>query len=430
MLKLKKDKHKLKTKNTATAILLVSIIASLCFWSLEQVYKEMFVLSLLVAFFEASMVGGVADLFAIHVLFKRPFGLKIPHTAIIPNNKDKIGHALSDFFRENFLSSKYVKENINKLNVAEKIGCFIEKNRNAIVNKIIRATIYFFKTFDYMAVKKLLNEKTESLLMNLEFRNYLLILLKNIKKKDQHHKFVNFSLLKIQYWLENPENNNKVNKWIEDSIKSDGKGGTTFSGTLKSIFMGKQDLSLNVRELIEKLNSPSGDELKKEINNGFSKIIELIEDDPLIEETINDIKTGIIKEQRIKQLIDKLIREVNNWAENDVIKINSKIRSSIVSVVDNLIVNLKINKEWQNQIQEKSLYYLPEIIVKNGEKIDKYIVNYIEKLDANEVSKLIEEKVGDDLQYIRINGSIVGGLVGTIWFLMKSGILLILPIIN
>lgn len=430
MLKLKKDKHKLKTKNTATAILLVSIIASLCFWSLEQVYKEMFVLSLLVAFFEASMVGGVADLFAIHVLFKRPFGLKIPHTAIIPNNKDKIGHALSDFFRENFLSSKYVKENINKLNVAEKIGCFIEKNRNAIVNKIIRATIYFFKTFDYMAVKKLLNEKTESLLMNLEFRNYLLILLKNIKKKDQHHKFVNFSLLKIQYWLENPENNNKVNKWIEDSIKSDGKGGTTFSGTLKSIFMGKQDLSLNVRELIEKLNSPSGDELKKEINNGFSKIIELIEDDPLIEETINDIKTGIIKEQRIKQLIDKLIREVNNWAENDVIKINSKIRSSIVSMVDNLIVNLKTNKEWQNQVQEKSLYYLPEIIVKNGEKIDKYIVNYIEKLDANEVSKLIEEKVGDDLQYIRINGSIVGGLVGTIWFLMKSGILLILPIIN
>lgn len=429
MLKVEKSKSKRKTKYAATAILLFSALSLFVIWGLEKAFPAVYLLPVMAAFFEASMVGGIADLFAIHVLFKHPFGLKIPHTAIIPNNKNKIGHSLSDFFRDNFLSEKYVKENINRINVSEKLGNFVERNKKAIVNKIIRCTISFFKTFDYVSVKNFIIKKTEKIVYNFEFKKYLLLFLNNIKNRSQHQKIVNFALLKLKDWLDNPENSEKVNKWIEDSIKSDGKGGTTFTGTLKSVFMGKQNLSLNVQELINKLNSVEGESLRKEINKSFSSLIELIQEDKMIESTIIEIKEELIQDRQIEFLVERLISQVNNWIEDDIIKVDSKIRTYIINIIDNLTNNLQINEVWKEKIQEKSLQYLPKIIVENGEKIDKYIVNYIEKLDAKEIATLIEEKVGDDLQYIRINGSLVGGLVGLVLFFVKEGIDYISPFI-
>lgn len=429
MFKLEKEKSSKNTKYIATTILFFSMFLLLLFWFLSKVFPNTFMIPLMIAFFEASMVGGVADLFAIHVLFKHPFGLKIPHTAIIPKNKNRIGHAFSDFCRENFLSENYVKENIQKYNVSQKIGEFIEKHKILIGNKTIRVLVCFFEKYDYSELKSLINNKLELILTDLEVKRYFLLLLDNIKNKEQHHQFVNFSLEKLREWLDNPQNNEKVNSWIEAAIKSDGNGGTTFTGTIKSMFMGKQDLSVSVKELIDKINGEGGEEIKKEINKAFSKLITFISEDPIIDRTILEIKSEIIKKKKLNNIIDKLFENMREWFSNDIVKMDSKVRTSVSSIIDNLALRLKTDLVWQKNIQDKSIEYLPKFIVKNGEKIDKYIVNYIEKLNADEVSQLVKDKVGDDLQYIRINGSLVGGLVGTIWFLLEKGLDQLYPII-
>lgn len=418
----KQNKSKIKTKNIARAILLFSTLMLFLFFILEQKFPNYIIFPILVAFFEASMVGGIADLFAIHVLFKKPFGLNIPHTEIIPKSKERIGKALSDFFRDNFLSEEYVKENINKYIISEKIGLIIEKKKVYILNQLIRIIICGLKTFDYKIVKNFLCSQSENFIKNIDFKRYLISFLSDIQNKKQHYVMFNYFLIKLHEWLENPENNLKVNKWIENAIKSDGHGGTTFFGSIKSAFMGKQDLAASVKELIDNLNSPEGEIIKAEINKVFSGLIIEVQKSPMIKLAIDEIRDTLIQNGNIEQCIEKVISDINAMVEKDLFSVDSKIRSYLTSKIDWIIFNLKNNKIWIDLIQEKSNQYLPELIIKNGSKIDNYIVEYINKLDAKEVSILIEEKVGDDLQYIRINGSIVGGLAGLTIFFIKMGI--------
>lgn len=421
MIKINKN-QKSKTKNMARTILLFSTLMLFTFWVLEQKFHGILLFPMLVAFFEASMVGGIADLFAIHVLFKKPFGLNIPHTEIIPKSKDRIGKALSDFFRDNFLSEDYVKENINKYVISEKIGLIIDNKKTYILNKSIRFIVLGIKTFDYKYVKDFLNLKAELIIKDVKFKEYLVMFLSDIQNKEHHYKMFNYFLLRLKEWLENPENNEKVNKWIENAIKSDGHGGTTFFGSIKSAFMGKQDLAGSVKELIDTLNSPDGEKIKEEINKVFTGLIFEIKKSPVVTSAIEEIKNTLVRNGNISDGIDKIILDLNKWVQKDLCSVDSKIRNYLTDKLNWVILNLKTNQEWINLIQVKTNEYLPDFIIKNGSKIDNYIVEYINKLDAKEVSKLIEEKVGDDLQYIRINGSIVGGLVGLTIFFIKLGL--------
>lgn len=186
--------------------------------------------------------------------------------------------------------------------------------------------------------------------------------------------------------------------------------------------MGKQDLAGSVKELIDTLNSPDGEKIKEEINKVFTGLIFEIKKSPVVISAIEEIKNTLVRNGNISDGIDKIILDLNKWVQKDLCSVDSKIRNYLTDKLNWVILNLKTNQEWINLIQVKTNEYLPDFIIKNGSKIDNYIVEYINKLDAKEVSKLIEEKVGDDLQYIRINGSIVGGLVGLTIFFIKLGL--------
>jgi len=114
--------------------------------------------------------------------------------------------------------------------------------------------------------------------------------------------------------------------------------------------------------------------------------------------------------------IDGLIRgfflEISKWVENDLISGESKIRAQVNELIDYVSDLLIKNETVQKWIKNQALEHLPKIIAENAEKIDNYFIQYIEKLNAHEVSEMIEDKVGNDLQFIRINGTLVGGVIG------------------
>lgn len=412
-----------RSKNIARAILIFSVLMMVLFSYLSQKNPEIIFFSIMLSFFEASMVGGIADLFAIHVLFKKPFGLNIPHTEIIPKSKERIGKALSDFFRDNFLSENYVKETLNKYIISHKISLFLKFKKVYIVDNIMKLSYFFIRTINFSKINQLVNYKIQNLIVGVDFKKYILSFLEDIQHKENHYKIFEYLLLRLREWLDDPENNDKVNKWIESAIKSDGQGGVSFMGRIKSAFMGKQDIAGSVNELIVLLRSHEGTQLKKEINKVFSGLIDEIKTSKIINENIEEIKNILINNGDLSRYISLMIEDLKNWIDADLVKQNSIIKKYIEKNVDLVIYKLENDENWIKIIQEKTLTYLPDIIIKNGNKIESYITEYINKLDAKEISMLIEEKVGDDLQYIRINGSIVGGLIGVLIFLIKFGFL-------
>src|SRR5579864_1196794 len=115
-------------KVVATGLLVVMAIVFAITRSFEHAYPSLIYVK---AFAEAAMVGGLADWFAVTALFRRPLGLPIPHTAIIPRNKERIGHALGRFIADNFLTEAVLQERLRALEVAQWGGAWLRRSANA-----------------------------------------------------------------------------------------------------------------------------------------------------------------------------------------------------------------------------------------------------------------------------------------------------------
>lgn len=364
------------------------------------------------AFAEAGMVGGIADWFAVTALFKHPFGLKIPHTAIIPNSKDKIGKNISNFFRENFLSESYIKENIEKYPISEKAGSFLINQKDNITVFAINALKETLQTFSYEKVQSYLVKMLKDKYEEVNFKTIIINALIKAKKNNKHLDVINFVLLALADWLKNPENNKKVTTWIKDAIKNDSHGKKTLFGSFKSLLVGEPDLMKNLLDFQKHLNSFDGRELRFQINNYFDSFLDYLENDKYVDIKLEELKVTVYNSMDVEKNIHKIINEIRLLVEMDLHSENSKIKNKIHLLIDNMANKLVNDVALKNHIKERIIHYVPKILVANGMKIDKFFMDYISKLNAKEISDMIENKVGNDLQYIRINGTIVGGLIG------------------
>lgn len=409
------------TKNTANICLGVAFLIYMLAEIANTAYKVPH-LGYVIAFAEAAMVGGIADWFAVTALFRHPLKLKIPHTALIPKNKDKIGQNLSNFLRENFLSTDYVKENIQKYPISQKTGQLLELHKDKVLDQTITLLKMIVGSFKYEQIQVFLINTIVSRFKELDLREIVLKLFEDVKKKNQHQELVDFVLSNVQEWLAVEENAEKINEWIRKAIRTDENGETTFTGRIKSWFMGDPELHRQITDLINHLNSPEGADLRKDIDNIFNRFVEGLKKDSTFAEKLESMKISLIESANVENLVSNLLKEMHFWLENDLNDKNSKIKNKIDEWIVIAIDKLKNDEKVISWIKQNALKYLPKLIIENGEKIDAYLVNYIRKLDGNEITQLIEDKVGDDLQYIRINGTIVGGLIGLLIYSLSQGI--------
>lgn len=369
-------------------------------------------LGYVIAFAEAGMIGGIADWFAVTALFKHPLGLKIPHTAIIPNSKDKIGKNISNFIRENFLSESYLRENIEKYPVSEKMGIFLLQQKKSVNNLVVNVIKEVLKTFSLEQVQNYLYSLLLNKYKDIDVKNIIIKVLTDTKNSEKHFQLINFVLLTLADWLKDPENNKKVTEWIKNAIKHDAKGKTTFFGAIKSFFVGEPDLRLNVIDFHTYLNSQNGRELRVQINGYCDEFLHYLKTDNEIELKLEELKESIWKNIEPDEYLNNMVQQLKIMVELDLDSESSKIRKEIDSIIELLSKKLTEDERIKRYIKKRLLFYVPGFIIKNGVKIDAFFMNYIEKLNVKEVSDMIENKVGDDLQYIRINGTIVGGIIG------------------
>lgn len=409
------------TKNTANICLGIAFLIYMLAEIAKTAYKVPS-LGYVIAFAEAAMVGGIADWFAVTALFRHPLGLKIPHTALIPKNKDKIGQNLSNFLRENFLSPEYVKENIQKYPISQKAGQLLELHKDKVLEQTIIVLKMIVSSFKYEQIQVFLINTIISRFKELDLREIVLKLFEDVKKKNQHQELVDFVLNNVQEWLAVKENAEKINEWIRKAIRTDQHGQTTFTGRIKSWFMGDPELHRQITDLINHLNSPEGADLRQDIDNIFNRFVEGLKKDSKFAEKLESMKISLIESANVENVVSNLLKEMHSWLENDLNDKDSKIKNKIDEWIVIGVDKLKHNEKVIVWIKQNALKYLPKLIIENGEKIDAYLVNYIKKLDGNEITHLIEEKVGDDLQYIRINGTIVGGLIGLLIYSLSQGI--------
>lgn len=359
------------------------------------------------AFSEAGMVGALADWFAVVALFKHPLGLPIPHTNLIRKNQEGLGRGLGRFVTDNFLAKDVLSQKLENWQFVEEWLKWLKEEQNAqfVTKQIIQFLPELIYSIDENEMNKILEKQVYDFLEKVDIASLGSEVLNYVVAKDEHQKFLLHIIQQLSEYLKDPKNL----KWIYTKVrdKSPKIIPTSIDDMYTKAFIEaiiewienvKKDSKHPIREEFQRLSLELIFKLKN--SDELKNKSELIKQDFMQNSIVKNytsniwtfIKDLIMKDLTAKESVLKyhiynsIIAFANRTLEDkdNIFRIESWLKDKIISLI-------QINKQW----------------------FADYVSHTVANWDEN-VSEKIELQVGRDLQYIRINGTLVGGTVGLI----------------
>lgn len=406
-----KETNLKKTKSIATGILLVMIVVYIA----AKVYERTSPwIGFVRAFAEASMIGALADWFAVVALFRHPLGIPLPHTAIIPANKDRIGESLGEFVQSNFLTQEVIKEKLQSLNVTEKIALWLEnpKNSELIIDEVCLFIPRILDTLDDKDIRKFLSDNISSAINSIEFTPSIIGNFLSIFTSQNRHQI----LLDHVFVLV---------KELFDTYKPDLKQKISRECPLWFVLVGGDTAIYNkivkgMHETLEQFVANPNHELRKKIDEEILMFVEKLKTTSEFKDTWEKFKAVISHHPTIKHYIDNVWEDIKKIIirnfTNSESYIRIQLRKNIVATAKGLLQNTTLLQKINSWIEAVTM----SAITRHGHEVSGMIAERIKKWDARTVTQKLELQVGRDLQYIRMNGTIVGGIVGVIIHALSS----------
>ena len=400
-----KKKDLQKYKAFATALFLLMAIVFVVMTILEKENPAHWI-GYIRAFSEAAMVGALADWFAVTALFHHPMGIKIPHTNLIEKSKEKIGDNLGNFVVENFLSPKNIRPYIQKLKISNFVGEWLSKKNNQenLIKEISNIVFDILHQLDDTAVVNFIGKKAKEMSADLKINQIIGNGLEYILDKKDHQKLItNLSKQIKDYVLNNQEMvKNRVKKesyflipkFVDDNIAD--------------------KITKGLSKYFEEVELNENHSLRNEITQklySFSK--EIATEEKWIEE-FRDIKNDFLKEEKINQYSRDIWISIKKSLSKELEEEQSSLKNYIRKNLAELSQNLQTDENFQHKIDHWIRVTAYKYILKNTHQFGELISGTVGNWEGKELSEKLELEVGKDLQFIRVNGTLVGGLVGLI----------------
>lgn len=364
------------------------------------------------AFSEAAMVGALADWFAVTALFNYPLGLKIPHTNLIQNSKEKIGDNLGNFVVKNFLSPENIRPYILKLKISVFAGDWLskEKNQNLLISELSSILKDIITKLDDESVIKFITEKAKETAKSIKLNQILGNGIDYLIHKNDHQRLItNLSSQIKNYILENQ-------KMVAERVEKESFFFIPKSVDRKISEKITKGLSDYFREVEENPNHPLRSEITKKILD-FSKELK---EEPKWESEFETIKTEFLQSDKLKQYSSDIWQSLKSSLIDELSAENSKLKTYIKKNINELVFNLQNDEKFQNRIDHWIRVTAYKYILKNTKNFGELISTTVGNWEGKELSRKLELEVGKDLQFIRINGTLVGGLVGLLIYTIAN----------
>ena len=358
------------------------------------------------AFSEAAMVGALADWFAVTALFHYPMGLKIPHTNLIQNKKDQIGDNLGNFVVENFLSPQSIRPFIVQLKVSEGIGEWLAKKQNQkiLVEQISDIALGIVQKLEDEMVLKVIHAKAEEMIAELKMNTIVGNGLDYALQKNMHQKLITTLAKEIKNYIFNHQ------EVIQERVKKE-----SFSIIPKFVddaIAGK--ITRGLTQYFEEVEQNAHHDLRREITHQLQIFIAEVKTNEKWQMEFEKAKKEILKSDTIalytKDIWQSLKRTLMEALESE----NSLLKTYLFKNLSSFSEQLQTNAQLQHKIDHWVRVTAYKTILKNRHRFGTLIRSTVGNWEGKELSNKLELEVGKDLQFIRINGTIVGGLVGLI----------------
>lgn len=363
------------------------------------------------AFAEAAMVGGLADWFAVTALFRHPIGIPIPHTAIIPMNKDRIADTMAQFLQENFLTPSVVARRMSAMNVARAVGDFLVASpdktgpdaRSRITGGAAELLAEVLESLDPDRLGNQVRSGLGAQLGKIDVSPLAGRMLESAMADRRHLPLIDGLIRWAGLTLEDNE------ETIRDIIHVRVNGVLRWAGLDKTISGNVLD---GLYKLLAEVLIDPDHPLRGKVEEGLQKLADDLQNDPETRERVEEMKRDLIENpavaewwmgvwERIRQSLIRRARESESG-------LGSEMRNGLAD----LGRALKQDQRLQLQINRFARRTAAGVATRYGGEIVTLVSETVKRWDATTITGRIENAVGRDLQFIRINGTLVGGLVG------------------
>jgi uncharacterized membrane-anchored protein YjiN (DUF445 family) len=358
------------------------------------------------SFAEAAMVGGLADWFAVTALFRHPLGIPIPHTAIIPRNKDRIGDTLALFLKDNFLIPGVVARRMRRVDVAGAVGRFLATppgEEGRIRETGTRLVADVMEALDPERLGGMVKGAIDNRLRGLDMAPMLGQALQAAIAKDRH-----LPLLEgIIRWSGKTLDANE--HLIRDMVHD--RAGSILRWTGLDETLADKIIDGLLR-LIDDVAADPGHPLRMKAEEGLVRLAEDLQFDPAMQRRVADIRDELLDNPAMRRWIDglwesgraALLRAARDPRSAMGGKFGDALRQLGETLQEDERLRITINRFARRTAVGFSANY--------GANVVRLVSDTVRGWDARTITRRLEDAVGRDLQYIRVNGTIVGGLVG------------------
>lgn len=358
------------------------------------------------AFAEAAMVGGLADWFAVTALFRHPLGLPIPHTAIIPRNKDRIGDTLAAFLRDNFLVPGVVARRMRRVDIASSAGRWLTspQGRDGRLRRgASRLAADMLEAFDQKRLGGMVKTTIGQRLRTLDVAPLLGQALDAAIAKDRHLPL----LIGIVRWAGRTLNANEplIRAMVHDRAGSIMRW-TGLDETLANKIIDGLD-----QMLVDMAEDP-GHPLRTKAEEGLRTLAFDLQFDDAMRLRVESLKMEIIDNPAMQRWLDGLWESARQSmlriARDPAAGMQGKLGEALQQLGTTLQQDARLRATINRFVRRAAVGTAADY----GDGIVRLVSETVHGWDAGTITRRLENAVGRDLQYIRINGTIVGGLVG------------------
>ncbi|RYF32649.1 MAG: DUF445 domain-containing protein [Comamonadaceae bacterium] len=362
------------------------------------------------AFAEAAMVGAIADWFAVVALFRHPLGLPIPHTAIIPANKDRIGANLAGFICNNFLSTAQVLAKLRQFDPAARIADWLAAPPNAqrLGDHAVTVVRYGLTAFDDARVRDFLGRTVTAALGQVDLSRLLGQALDALTAGGRHQALLDDVLVQVAGLIESEDLQERITDAIAREIK-----------TLRYVGLDQVAAKLATRKIVaaiartvNELAAEPDHPMRRRFDGFVDDFVLRLKHDPEFHARGEQIRAELQAHPALAEYAHGLWSELLAWLNDDLARSDSSIRQRVVTMAASLGARLQRDEAIRSWINEQIESAAPAAIDRYREDIRRYIVERVAEWNADEMTDELERNIGRDLQFIRINGTLVGGLVG------------------
>jgi uncharacterized membrane-anchored protein YjiN (DUF445 family) len=370
------------------------------------------------AFCEAATVGALADWFAVVALFRRPMGLPIPHTAIIPRSKARIGDSLAVFVRDHFLEPEVLLARLKVFDPATRMGQWLAEPAQArMLAQMARGwALQALDLLDEAAVQRTIQRFAVEQLRGWNASATIGELMGLLTADNRHQRVLDEGLRRVGAWLDNEPVKQRASMLIVRYIRKEWPSIASTVDWIKPIDeIGDslaQRLATAVLEELQQILSEPEHPLRQDYERWLGDYIVRLREEPALAQRVEEIKQRVIDHPAVQEYVRGLWSRIQQSLREDLMQEGSALAGHLERSLAGLGRTLENDPALRDALNQHMLMGAEKLTERLRGGVTAHIAQTVRGWDERKLVEQLELSVGRDLQYIRFNGTLVGGLIG------------------